>query len=188
LRNQTDDPTEAAAKKMVAKVNQLKQRLEQMPGQYIPELQLLTAQDWLRQASLSGDLNTDDDFDRALAELRSSAKQKFAYSMGAALDDYIAANNGQLPNDISDLKSYFNPPVDDTILQRYQLTQTGNLSNVSQPDSLVVEESSVNNQHDTLMTIGAFGSHYVGVGTWSGSGTSGFGTNITARIKPFAKQ
>ncbi|HVU08131.1 MAG TPA: sigma-70 family RNA polymerase sigma factor [Verrucomicrobiae bacterium] len=187
LQKETD-PTESAAKVLVATVNQLKQRLEQMPWQKIPELQFLTTQDWLREASLVGDLNTDDDFDRALAELRSSAKQRFAYSMGAALDDYIAANNGQLPNDISDLKSYFNPPVDDAMLQRYQLLQTGNLNDLSTSDSLIKEKSPVNDQHDTLITIGAFGYHYEGVGAWGGSGTGGFGTNITAKIKPFAKQ
>jgi hypothetical protein len=184
----TSDPTEAAAKALVAKVNQLKQRLEQMPGQSIPELQYLSVQDWLREAGFFGNIMTDEDFDRAFAELRSSAKQRFAYSMGAALDDYIAANNGQLPNDISDLKSYFSPPVDDALLQRYQLTQTGNLSDVSKSDSLIKEKSPVNDQHDTLITIGAFGYHYEGVGSWGGTGTGGFWTNITAKIKPFVKQ
>ncbi len=191
LGNETkieNDPTESAAEVLVARVSQLKQRLEQMPWQKIPELQFLTDQDWLREASMVGNLNTDDAFDIALAELRSNAKQKFSFSMGAALDDYISANNGQLPNDISDLKSYFNPPVDDALLQRYQLTQTGNLSDVSQPDSLITEKTPVNDQHDTLMTIGAFGSHYVGVGTWDGSGTQEFNTDITDKIKPFAKK
>jgi RNA polymerase sigma factor (sigma-70 family) len=183
------DPTESAAEVLVARVSQLKQRLEQMPWQKIPELQLLSAEDYLREASLfGGDLKTNTDFDRALAELRSIAKQKFADSMGAALDDYIAANNGQLPNDIADLKSYFNPPADDAMLQRYQLLQTGNLGNLSQTDSLIAEKSPVNNQHDTLITIGAFGSHYVGVGTWGGSGSEGFRTDITDKIKPFVKQ
>jgi hypothetical protein len=45
----------------VAEVNQLKQRLERMPNDRIPELQYLTAQDWLRGATYSGDLKTDDD-------------------------------------------------------------------------------------------------------------------------------
>jgi RNA polymerase sigma factor (sigma-70 family) len=184
-----NDPTESAVEVLVARVSQMKQRLEQMPWQKIPELQLLSAEDYLREASLfGGDLNTDADFDRALAELRSIAKQKFADSMGAALDDYIAANNGQLPNDIADLKSYFNPPVDDAMFQRYQLLQTGKLGDLSQTDSLIAEKAPVNNQHDTLITIGAFGYHYVGVGTWGGSGTEGFRTDITDKIKPFVKQ
>ena len=183
-----NDPVAIAAKALVSKVNQLKQYLDEHPDENIPELQLLTTQDWLRQASYSGDLNTDNDFDQALAELRSIAKQKFAFLMGAALDNYIAANNGQLPNDISDLNSYFNSPIDDAILQRYQLTQTGNLNDVSQPDSLIVEKSPVNDQDDTLMTIGALGFHYTGVGPSIGTGNTWFGTNITAKIKPFAKQ
>jgi len=184
-----NDPVESGAEVLVARVSQLKQRLEQMPWQKIPELQLLSAEDYLREASLfGGDLNTDADFDRALAELRNIAKQKFADSMGAALDDYIAANNGQLPNDIADFKSYFNPPVDDAALQRYQLLQTGNLWSLSQTDSLIAEKTPVNSQHDTLITIGAFGSHYIGVGTWGGSGSEGFRADITDKIKPFVKQ
>jgi RNA polymerase sigma factor (sigma-70 family) len=183
-----NDSVTSAAKVLVARVNQLKHRLEQMPEENIPEIQLLSDQDWLQQASFSGDLNTDDELDRALAGLRSAAKQRFAYSMGAALDAYIAANNGQLPNDISDLKSYFDKPVDDAILQRYQLTQAGSLGNLSHSDSLITEKAVVNDQSDTLMTIGAFGSHSVGVGTWMGSGTSEFGTNITAKVMPFARR
>jgi hypothetical protein len=142
----------------------------------------------LREASYYGSSNTDEDYDLALAGLRSQAKQRFAYSLGAALDAYIAANDGQLPNNISDLKSYFNPPVDDALLQRYQVTQSGNLSDVAHQDSLITEKAAVNDQHDTLMTIGAFGDHYVGVGLWMGSGNAGFGTNITAQIAPFARR
>jgi hypothetical protein len=93
-----------------------------------------------------------------------------------------------LPNAISDLKSYFNPPVDAAALQRYQLIQTGNLSDASHPDSLIVEKAPVNDTHDTLITIGAFGYHYVGIGSWGGSGTGEFNPNVTAKIKPFVKQ
>jgi hypothetical protein len=183
-----NDPIESAAAALVARVNQLKQRLEQMPWQKIPELQLLSTQDWLREAGFFNDTMADEDFMRAFAELRSNAKQRFAYLLGPALDNYIAANNGQLPSDISDLKSYFNTAVDDATLQRYQLLQTGSLSDVSQLDSLIKEKSPVNDQHDTLITIGAFGYHYEGIGSWGGSGTGEFGTNITAKIKPYEKQ
>jgi RNA polymerase sigma factor (sigma-70 family) len=184
------DPFEAAANARVAKVNQLKQRLEQMPYEKIPELQYLTTQDWLRGATYSGDLKTDDDFDRALSQLRRDAKRTFAYSIGEALANYIAGNNGQLPGDISQLRSYFNPPIDGTILQRYQLLQTGNLSDIPNNEPLIAEKAPVDDQYDTLFKISATGFSYQGTGTsWvNGSGKGDFGTNITMKIKPFERQ
>ena len=184
------DPFEAAANARVAKVNQLKQRLEQMPYEKIPELQYLTTQDWLRGATYSGDLKTDDDFDRALSQLRRDAKRTFAYSIGEALANYIAGNNGQLPGDISQLESYFNPRIDGTILQRYQLLQTGNLSDIPNNEPLIAEKAPVDDQYDTLFKISATGFSYQGTGTsWvNGSGKGDFGTNITMKIKPFERQ
>jgi RNA polymerase sigma factor (sigma-70 family) len=185
------DPVEAAANGRVAKVNQLKQRLEQMPNERIPELEYLTVQDWLRGATYSGDLKTDDDFDRALSQLRRDAKRTFAYAMGEALANYVAGNNGQLPGDISQLESYFNPPIDGTILQRYQLLQAGNLSDVPNNEPLIAEKAPVDDQYDTLFKISATGFSYQGTGTnsWvTGSGKGDFWKNITAKIKPFERQ
>jgi hypothetical protein len=184
------DPVEAAANARVAKVNQLKQRLEQMPYEKIPELQYLTTQDWLRGATYSGDLKTDDDLDRALSQLRRDAKRTFAYSIGEAMANYIAGNNGQLPGDISQLWSHFNPPIDGTILQRYQLLQTGNLSDIANNEPLIAEKAPVDDQYDTLFKISATGFSYQGTGTsWvNGSGKGDFGTNITMKIKPFERQ
>jgi len=189
-----EDPVQSAAQALAAKVNQLKQRLEQHPEQSIPELQMLKDRDWLRQASNIGDLNSDDDYDRALAELRSQAKQEFGYTLGAALDNYIAAHNGQLPNNLTDLKTYYippssdDPPLDDAMLQRYQLLQTGNLSDAPQPNALVGEIAPANDQHDTLFTIGAYGFDYQGIGGWQGNGHTGFGTNITAVVKGLGRR
>ena len=189
-QNHSNDPTEQAAKGVAARVKQMKQWLEQNPNEKIPELQYLTAQEWLRGASYSGDWKTDDDFDRALSQLRRDAKRTFAYSIGGALANYIAANNGQLPGDISQLESYFNPPIDGTTLQRYQLLQTGNLSDIPNNEPLIAEKAPVDDQYDTLFKISATGFSYQGTGTpWvNGSGKGNFGTNITAKIKPFERQ
>ena len=45
-----NDPTAAAAKSWLARVSQLKERLQQTPGAKIPEFQFLTEQDWLNAA------------------------------------------------------------------------------------------------------------------------------------------
>ena len=186
----SNDPAEEAAKAVAAKAKQIKQWLEQNPNEKIPELQYLTAQEWLRGANYAADLKTDDDFDRALSQLRRDAKRTFAYSMGGALANYIAGNNGQLPGDISQLESYFNPPIEGTTLQRYQLLKTGSLNDIPSNEPLSAETAPVDDQYDTLFKISATGFSYEGTGTaWvNGSGRGGFGTNITGKIKPFERQ
>lgn len=187
-QNDSNDPTDEAAKSNAAKVKELKQWLEQNPNKNIPELQYLTAQEWLRGANYTADLNTDDAFDRTLSQLRRDAKRTFANSMGEALDNYIAANNGQLPGDISQLGSYFNPPVDGAILQRYQLLQAGSLSGIPSNEPVIGEKAPVDDESDTLFEISATGFSYQGTGTtpWvDGSGKGDFGANIIAKIKPF---
>ncbi len=186
-QNDSNDPTEQAAKGVAARVKQMKQWLEQHPNETIPELQYLTAQEWLRGANYTRDLKTDDDFARALSQLRRDAKRTFTYSIGEALANYVAGHNGQLPGDISQLEPYFNPPIDGTMLQRYQLLQTGNLGDLPNPAPLIAEKAPVDDQYDTLFKISATGFSYQGTGTaWvNGSGKGDFGTNITAKIKPF---
>jgi hypothetical protein len=189
-QNDSNDPTDEAAKGAAARVKQLKQWLEQNPKKNIPELQYLTAQDWLRGANYSGQWKTDDDFGRALSQLRRDAKRTFANSMGDALANYIAGKNGQLPGDISQLGAHFNPPIDGTMLQRYQLLRTGDLSNMRNHEPLISERAPVDDQYDTLFKISATGFSYQATGTsWvNGSGKGDFGPNITAKIKPFERQ
>jgi hypothetical protein len=189
-QNDSNDPTDQAAKLVAAKVKQLKQWLEQNPNDNVPELQYLTAQEWLRGANYTGELKTDDDFDRALSQLRRDAKRTFANSIGEAMATYIAGHNGQLPGDISQLEACFNPPIDGTMLQRYQLLQTVNLSDIPSNEPLIAEKAPVDDQYDTLFKISATGYAYQGTGTpWvNGSGKGDFRPEVIAKIKPFEKQ
>ncbi|HSY17208.1 MAG TPA: sigma-70 family RNA polymerase sigma factor [Candidatus Acidoferrales bacterium] len=189
-QNDSNDPADVAAKGVAAKVKQLKQWMEQNPNDKIPELQYLTDQEWLRSANYTAELKTDDDFGRALSQLRRDAKRTFANSIGEALANYVAANNGQLPGDISQLASSFNPPVDGTMLQRYQLLQTGNLRDLPNDEPLITEKAPVDDQYDSLFKISATGYSYQGTGkTWvNGNGKGDFGPDTIAKIKPFVRQ
>jgi hypothetical protein len=80
----------------------------------------LTDQDWLD--AVKDELNTDDDYRRALSRLRDAAEKSFITTqLQPALNQYGQANNGQFPTDLSQLQSYFNPPVDDSMLQRWEI-------------------------------------------------------------------
>jgi RNA polymerase sigma factor (sigma-70 family) len=186
----TTDPTASAAKTLVTRVNQLKQWLEQHPNEKIPELHLLSANDWLQQASNTGDLATDEDFVHAASKLRSFAKQRFAQFAGWALDNYITNNDGQLPDNLSQLEPYLDAKMDSTILQRYQLAQSGNLSDLPQNEPIITEKSPVDEEDDTLFQISATGYSYKSKGSspYVGGGDINFSPNTTALIQPFVKK
>ena len=139
------DPTGAAER--LAKI---KRRLEQMPERKIPELQFLTDQEWQQVVNIPDKLESEADYRVAFSRARQRAKDLLVRWLGQALHNYARANNGMLPADLSLLKPYFTPPVhdtnwkpgdpvryellaiDDAILERYQLVQTGKLNEVPQ--------------------------------------------------------
>ncbi|HEY5043207.1 MAG TPA: sigma-70 family RNA polymerase sigma factor [Verrucomicrobiae bacterium] len=117
------DPDEIAAQAWVERVKLLKQRFEQWTGKATPELQLLSEQDWLNEAA-NHDLTNEDVTRIAMADLRKTAKEKFANIVNQALDNFAKSNNGQLPSDLSGLKQYLQPPAD-SILDGYEITKPG---------------------------------------------------------------
>jgi len=118
-------PGEASMKTWSRQVAVLRQKLEQMPDQQIPELQFATEKDWAN-AVWGADLNTEDGVREAFSKLREEAENKFLNDMtGAALKKYLAAHDGILPADLFALKPYFDAPVTDAMLERYQLLQSG---------------------------------------------------------------
>src|SRR5262249_22278529 len=131
----------------------LKRKLKQMPDKNIPEIQYLDDDAWLRlvggpgyhpssPAGLGGmrgrpgrlgglDVQLDDEESvrRALAQVRREAKTQFSRRIQNALQSYTREQQGELPSDIMQLKPYLSD-VDDSILRRYEMTQTGNISNL----------------------------------------------------------
>jgi hypothetical protein len=179
-----NDPMEAATKDLLGKINLLKERLRQSPGQNIPELQYLPDKTWANVAS-HAKLETEEGVREALSELRSDAKGDIAMSISSALDQYTRANNGRLPANVSQLQPYFaymnaqvpdlNHAAMDAILQRYQMLTTGNVSDLQPGDMLLSEKAPVDDKYDYFFEIGLTGykTHLVGTtdihaeATWS---------------------
>jgi RNA polymerase sigma factor (sigma-70 family) len=126
------DPVEIAARKWLNKVHLLKQHLEQTPNVKIPELQFATEKDWL-DAVVTGDFsgkfesNTDDEWRWDLRNLYGWLENRFGAMGSRALQKYIQAHNGQFPTDVSQLQQYFDSPVDDAILQRYEIVPASSI-------------------------------------------------------------
>jgi len=151
-----NDPAASAAKSWLARVSQLKERLQQTPGARIPELQYLTEQDWLNTAK--EDLNTDKDYRRALSDLRGAAEGEFmTLELKPALNQYAQANNGQFPTDLSQLQPYFNPPVDASVLQRWEVVPQSAVPSLGEGATLITQIAPVDADYDSRYAIGPNG-------------------------------
>jgi len=150
LKAASGSPTQVAARDLAAIVELLKKRFEELPEKRIPELQLLSTGDWLQQAQ-NADMGSDIGVRKSLSEIRKNAKNKFANLLQSALKEFADANSGQLPTDLSQVAPYFKPPVDNEALARYQLTQTGSLTDVGQ--NRFVKEKAPVDDYDTLFEI-----------------------------------
>jgi hypothetical protein len=152
----TNNATESEMRSWLARVTQLKQRLAQTPEAQIPELQLLAERDWLNAAQ--NKIETDKDYRRALSQLRNIAEGKLAEELRPALTQYAKANNGQFPTDLSQLQPYFKSPVDDALLQRWEIAPASQVPNVRMGgDWIVTQRAAVDEEYDTCMVIGAGG-------------------------------
>jgi RNA polymerase sigma factor (sigma-70 family) len=169
----SNDPIENLAKSWAAQVSQFKQKLERLPDKRIPELQFLNDQDWFDAVGEGKSVQTDVEVRQASDRLRRSAKNKFVPILQQAFTKYADSNDGQVPSDLSQLKPYFEPPVEDSILQRYQIAATGKLSDVPPQQPLVVERAPVDEDYDTMFLIYLKGAGVANAKGWPKGGFSG---------------
>src|SRR5262249_43772440 len=83
--NSNDPAIQAAAEALAARVTQLRQRLEQTPSRKIPELKYLAEKDWLGVAGEVEKMESEEEFSRAMSDLRGRAKSVFGSMMRKAL-------------------------------------------------------------------------------------------------------
>lgn len=156
LRNESSDPAGQLAMNWLKNVELLKQRFELMPQGKIPEFQLLTDKDWLNAASTK--LQTEVDFRRAMASLRGSAEQNFASKLRGALKDFLTANNGSAPTDLSQLQPYFTQAIDDAILQRWKIVNGKSAPvKMNGADLVVTQKAPVDDVFDNRFSVTANG-------------------------------
>jgi hypothetical protein len=156
LQNEANDATEKAARALMAKVNNLKQRLEETPNAKIPELQFLTDQDWINAAN--GRLDNEAAYRRALSTLRKAVEGKFATMLNRAVIGYMKNNGGQMPADLAQLQPYFDSPVDDAILQRWEIAPANTVPGLMVGgNSIITQKAPVDDIFDTRYGIGPDG-------------------------------
>jgi RNA polymerase sigma factor (sigma-70 family) len=177
-----NDPTQAEAAAVARRVKELQEWLGRTPDETIPELQLLSARDWIFRAV---DVPSDHENESMASRMRSDAKMMLAKRLGTALSNYLIAKNAQLPNDLSELKPYFASPINDAILQRYELLRTGNLRDLPPTESLIAEKTPIKNgRYDALFKIGAFDFSWQGASPYMANGkNSGNPFGTTTELK-----
>ena len=154
--DRTNDSTQVAAKEWLNRVAQLKERLRQNPNANIPELDLLAPEDWL--AAVKGQkLSSDNEYRRALSTLRNAGENKFASLAQPVLRKFLEANGQKFPSDLTQLREFFDPPVDDAILQRWQIVPAKNVPNLRVGDWIITEKTVVDDVLDGRIVIGADG-------------------------------
>ncbi len=155
-KNNSSDTTESSAKSWMNRVSQLKQRLEQNPSAKIPELRFVTEQDWLDAAK--HELKTEADYRRALSNLRRAAEQKVVPMLKEALTGYLQSNNGSFPTDLAQLQPYFKPPLDDAVLQRWEIAPASTIENLGLGgDAVITQKAPIDDVFDARVGIGPQG-------------------------------
>jgi RNA polymerase sigma factor (sigma-70 family) len=138
-----------------ARAVQLKQWLEENPAEAIPELRFLDEQDWINSIYPLR-LESAEDYRRAMATVRANAQQRVMSRLFGALRQYARTNNGAFPSDLSQLVPYLKSPIDDAILQRYEIVPADSLASGLRPggDWAITQKAPVDAALDLRMAIG----------------------------------
>ena len=184
-KGSASDPSKAAMQSWLARVKEYKRLPERMPDKAIPELRLLTEEDWLELTKEplghhAEEINLNDESVARLAldAMRSKVKDKLMRVFSRALEGYANSNDGLLPPDILQLKPHLmnknflgparaidivDSAVDDSVLGRYEILQTGKLANVPNDLTILAEKAPVDSKYDSCLKVGR---------SWMGVSTS----------------
>jgi len=121
--SESNAPAAATVKSWTERVKRLKEFVERTPEAKIPEFQFLTTEDWLAAASGDNDRKT-------LWRLRQLAGNRFSKHLQAALRKYLEAHKSQAPTDLAQVQPYFEPPMDNAVLQRWKIAPASEVPNV----------------------------------------------------------
>ncbi len=130
--NSNDATLVTAMTGWLSRVDRLKQLFAQRPELNIPEMQYLKEDIWFLVADKP--LDSDEEVRRVASNLRQSAENLFSPRLSAGLRAYVTAHDGMLPASTRELAPFLNPPVDQAILDRYEMLRTGRYADLSGRD------------------------------------------------------
>lgn len=146
--SESNDPAAATVKSWTERVKRLREVVARTPEAKIPEFQFLTTEDWL--------LAKGENERKTLSHLRQLAESRFAKLLQAALQKYLEAHHSQAPTELAQVQPYFEPPVDDAVLQRWQIAPASEIPNlqIGQRDWLVTQKAlPLDEEYDLRLVI-----------------------------------
>ena len=190
---------ETAAKGWLDNVERLKSKFEEHPERNIPELAFAADYDWLQNMRYEFDTSkvfSEETWRSRMAELRLTAKEHFAARLGDALDSYIAEHDGNLPTSLSELNQHYEASsgdpksMDDSILQRYELVQSGNLRDIKDFSTPIIVEQAqpADENYDTRFKLGVVMATYEGIGLWTSNRQGSCAFNNFNKVLKFKSQ
>lgn len=159
----TDPALEKRLRSWLANLDYFKQLLSLRPDLSIPELQLLSPDDWSSFAfstPSAAELDTDAGFRSVSSSLRQKAENLMALKLHTALKAYIKASNEKLPASLDQLLPYFVPAITPELLNRYELLSSATLSALPGRDNfnaIIKTQSVVDRERDLIWLIGIDG-------------------------------
>ncbi len=173
-----DAALEAQMQQWLGQLDRIKEFLAQRPQWNIPELKLLTDESWFGAAATDR-FETEEQFRRATAQLRDVAVSRASGRIMEALKAYMSAHDGMLPSSPLDLAPHFEPPIDEAILARYQMLQTGKASDVPRAEAMHIIEpkAPADVEYDAYS--------YIGLNGWGNRGVAIY-TDLRAAQRQFS--
>ena len=146
--SETNEPAAATVNSWTERVKRLKEFVERTPEAKIPEFQFLTTEDWL---TARGDNDR-----QTLRHLRQLAENRFSNHLQAALRRYLGAHNSQAPTDLAQVQPYFEPPIDNAVLQRWKIAPASEFPyvHIGASDWIVTQKAlPIDEEYDLRMVI-----------------------------------
>jgi hypothetical protein len=143
--SESNNPAAATVKSWTERVKRLKELVERTPEAKIPEFQFLTTEDWL--------LAKGDNDRKTLSYLRRLAENRFSIHLMAALRKYLDAHHSQAPTDLAQVQPYFDPPMDNAVVQRWKIAPASEVPNFRIGASWIVTQKALptDEEYDSRM-------------------------------------
>ena len=146
----------AAADSIAGRVGALKETLQRLPEQQIPQLIYATEADWY--AAVEGPLESAEDIRKAMARLRNSAYARFGKLLQPALKDYLKANGDRFPQEVLHVQPFFTAAVDPAALQNLRVVPASSIKNVRMGGEWAITQAAVvDSEFDAHIAIGPHG-------------------------------
>ncbi len=167
----------------LANLKRLKQLFADRPEQRIPEIRLLTDEDWLR-ATQGISLHGEESIRRAFAAVRTAAVSRFKTPLLEAFKAYAKAAKGVTPSSPSALAPFLSNPTDAECLSRYEIVPSNFPEKLKARGATawsLLERSAIDEDYDTRHRLNPDG------GSDSASGIAAWNPDLKERTQRAAQ-